>query len=129
MGKFGVRDDKEEALNKRMRELGIREEDLVESYSSAKGPGGQNVNARRAAVRLKHLSTGIVVRAQRERTQGPNRYLARRLLAEKIEEMALGEKSPGKKRIEKTKKQKKRRLRRTKKKLEPPPSQPSEPKE
>jgi len=119
MGKFGVRQDKEEALMKSMRELGIREEDLVESFSTSRGPGGQNVNTSLTAVRLKHLPTGIVVKAQRERTQGPNRYLARKLLLEKFQEMALGEKSPKRKKIEKTIKQKKRRRRRTKKKLEP----------
>ncbi len=122
MGKFGVRRDKEEALIKRMRELGIREEDLVESFASAGGAGGQNANARHSAVRLRHIPTGIVVRAQRERTQGLNRYLARRLLVEKIEDMILGEKSPKHKAIEKVRRQKKRRLRRTREKPSSPGS-------
>ena len=39
----------------------------VETYS-ASGPGGQNVNRRSTAVRLKHRPTGIVVTCQRERT-------------------------------------------------------------
>ena len=55
----------------------------VETYRSS-GPGGQNVNRRETAVRLRHMPTGAVMACQQERTQGMNKALAlaglRRLL-------------------------------------------------
>jgi Protein chain release factor B len=117
MSKFGVRTEKEEKLFERMSELGIREDDIEESFIRSGGPGGQNVNKTSTGVQVKHVPTGIVIKAQRERSQGLNRFLARRLLVLKIEERLLGGKSSERLKMEKVKKQKKRRLRRTKKKL------------
>jgi peptide chain release factor len=117
MGKFGVRTEKEERLLKHMRELDIREEDIEETFIHSRGPGGQNVNKTSTCVQIKHIPTGIVVRSQRERSQGLNRFLARRLLVSKIEEKILGKKSPEKLEKNKSRKQKKRRYRRTKKRL------------
>ncbi|HEX3036110.1 MAG TPA: peptide chain release factor-like protein [Thermodesulfobacteriota bacterium] len=117
MSRFGVRTEKEEKLLKRMGELGIREEDIEETFVRSGGPGGQNVNKTSTAVQIKHIPTGIVVKVQRERSQSLNRFLARRLLVLRIEEKRLGRKSPEQLKIEKKQKQKKRRRRRTKKKL------------
>jgi len=55
----------------------------VETYCSS-GPGGQNVNRRETAVRLRHLPTGIVVTCQREREQYRNKMIALEILRRKI---------------------------------------------
>lgn len=47
----------------------------VETFRSS-GPGGQNVNRRETAVRLRHRPTGLVVTCQEERTQGRNKQIA-----------------------------------------------------
>jgi protein subunit release factor B len=56
----------------------------VETFRSS-GPGGQNVNRRETAVRLRHRPTGLVVACQRERSQHQNKMLALKLLRRKIE--------------------------------------------
>jgi protein subunit release factor B len=117
MSKFGVRPGKEKGLFKHMRELGIREEDIEETFIRSGGPGGQNVNKNATCVQIKHIPTGIMVREERERSQGLNRFLALRSLVLKIEENLLGKKSPEQLKMDKHRKQKKRRYRRAKKKL------------
>ena len=118
MSRFGVSPEKESALLKKMSELGLREEDIKETFTRSGGPGGQNVNKLATCVQLKHVPTGITVKVQRDRTQGVNRFLARRLLLEKYEEQVLGIKSQKDEEIEKIRKQKKRRKRRSKLKSE-----------
>jgi len=73
------------ALEKKMLELGVREEDIVESFIRSSGPGGQNVNKTATCVYLKHLPTGLEVKCQRQRYQLLNRNLARHILLSKIE--------------------------------------------
>ena len=72
-------------LEQRMHLLGVREEDIVESFIRSSGPGGQNVNKTSTCVYLKHLPTGIEVKCQRQRSQLLNRSLARHILLSKIE--------------------------------------------
>ncbi|KAI8537102.1 hypothetical protein RHMOL_Rhmol10G0308200 [Rhododendron molle] len=48
------------------------------------GPGGQHRNKRESAVRLKHLSTGIVVQASEDRSQHKNRAAALARLQTKL---------------------------------------------
>jgi protein subunit release factor B len=72
-------------LEKRMVLLGVREEDIVESFIRSSGPGGQNVNKTSTCVYLKHLPTGLEVKCQRQRSQVLNRFLARHILLSKIE--------------------------------------------
>ena len=57
----------------------------VETFRSS-GPGGQNVNRRETAVRLRHLPSGIVVTCQQERSQFRNRQIALARLRERLEE-------------------------------------------
>ncbi|MDA2919329.1 peptide chain release factor-like protein [Desulfobacterota bacterium AH_259_B03_O07] len=118
MAKFGVRPEKEIGLFSRMKELGIHEEDIQETFIRSGGSGGQNVNKTSTCVQIKHVPTGIIVKSQKGRTQGLNRFLARRILLSRIEESLLGNKSSKVQKMEKTRKQKKRRKRRTNKKLE-----------
>src|SRR3989304_2624240 len=117
MSKFGVRLEKELRLFKQMHELGIREKDIEETFTRSRGPGGQNANKTSTCVQIKHIPTGIVVRAERERSQGLNRFVALRLGVSKIEEKIVGKKSPEQLKSDKNRRQKKRRYRRAKKKL------------
>jgi len=100
-----------------MRMLGIREEDLDESFVRSSGPGGQNVNKTSTAVLLVHRPTGITVKCQEARSQGLNRFLARRLLLDRIEGKRLGALSAEQQRVEKIRRQKRRRSRRAKEKM------------
>ena len=109
MSDFGVSLEKESALSRKMAGLGIREQDIVESFIRSKGPGGQNVNKTSTCVRLKHIPTGIEVKCQKERTQILNRYIARKILVSKIESLVLGKLSEEQQRIEKLRRQKRRR--------------------
>ena len=68
-----------------MRRLGIRAEDLEESFARSGGPGGQNVNKVSTAVTLWHRPSGISVTVQDSRSQALNRKLARERLLDAIE--------------------------------------------
>ncbi len=114
---FPVGTDKARALRDRMEALGIREEDLDESFTRSGGKGGQNVNKVSTCVILVHRPTGTMVRCEQERTQGLNRYLARKRLADRIEEALLGEASKRQQAIEKIRRQKRRRSARSKEKM------------
>jgi len=109
--------EKEKALREMMVRLGVREEDIVEKFIRAQGPGGQNVNKVSTCVYLRHLLTGIEVKCQEERSQAQNRYRARQLLLKKIECAILRKSSEEQKRIEKIRRQKRRRSRRAKLKI------------
>ncbi len=117
MGIFGVSAEKERELREKMAALGIREEDLEESFIRSGGHGGQNVNKVATCVQLRHLPTGLEVKCQRERTQALNRYFARKILAAKIEALMKGEESEERKRIEKIRRQKRKRSKRAKEKM------------
>src|SRR3990167_5138716 len=117
MSDFGISLEKEKALREKMVCLGIREQDIVESFIRSKGPGGQNVNKTSTCVRLKHIPTGIEVKCQKERTQILNRYIARKILVNKIESLVLGKLSEERRRIEKLRRQKRRRSRKAKLKV------------
>jgi len=78
-----------DAFTGRLRDLGLRREDLVEKFIRSAGKGGQNVNKTSTCVYLKHLPTGIEVKCQQERSQAMNRIAALGLLAGKIAQAAL----------------------------------------
>ena len=117
MAGFRVSKKKEEALLKKMESLGIFEKDIVEKFIRSSGKGGQKVNKTSTCVYLKHLPTEIEVKCQRERYQAINRYLARKILADKIETMILGKRSEEQQRIEKIRRQKRKRSKRAKLKM------------
>ena len=117
MKDFGVSKEKQAALSREMKRLGIREEDIEETFTRSSGPGGQNVNKLATCVHLRHRPSGIAVKVMRERSQALNRFLARRSLAEKIATQVHGEDSAERKKARKITKQKKRRKRKTAKKL------------
>src|ERR1035437_7653163 len=114
---FSVNPNKEKALYEKMARFNILESDIDEQFIRSGGKGGQNVNKTSTCVYLKHRPTGLEVKCQETRQQGLNRYLARKLLVQKIENMVLGNKSEERQRIEKIKRQKKRRSRRGKEKM------------
>ena len=113
----GVTPDKEQALRERMEKLGIREEDLIEKFVRSGGHGGQNVNKVATCVYIKHRPTGTEVKCQQERSQSLNRFLARRILADKIEASILGKQSEEEQRIAKLRRQKRKRSKRAKEKM------------
>ena len=115
MPDFAVSDEKNRWLQNKMAELQVREEDLQESFIRSSGNGGQHVNKTSTCVQLRHLPSGICVSVSRERSQSVNRFLARRELLERIEELS-GVRTPEMKRIERLRKQKDRRRRRVVKK-------------
>ena len=117
MPEFNVSHRKELNLREKMRRLGIKESDLTERFIRSGGPGGQHANKTSTRVYLKHKPTGIEIKCGRERSQVLNRFLARRLLANKIEAMILGRESEERKRIEKIRRQKRKRSRRAKEKM------------
>ena len=117
MATFGVGPKKEKALAERMDSLGIREADIVEKFIRSGGHGGQNVNKVATCVYLKHLPTGFEVKCQQERLQSLNRFLARRILVDKIETAILGKQSAEEQRIAKIRRQKRKRSKRAKDKM------------
>ena len=109
--------EKARELEERLARLGVRQEDLDESFVHSGGKGGQNVNKVATCVVLVHRPTGIAVKCQRERSQGANRLIARRMLADKIEERRLGAASRRQQEAERIRRQKRRRSRRAKHKM------------
>lgn len=113
--RFNVRPEKERALEKRLLALGIKEKDLQERFIRSRGPGGQHVNKTCTGVYLKHMPTGVEAKATQARSQALNRFLARRMLAEKIAAKQRGNTATNTA-LDKIRRQKDRRKRRSKEK-------------
>jgi protein subunit release factor B len=114
---FNVTEEKQRALEAKMAQLGILENDIIEHFVHSSGPGGQNVNKRSTCVYLRHVPTGIEVKCQKERSQAMNRFLARRILVNKVEAAIMGRESAEEQRIEKIRRQKRKRSKRAKEKV------------
>src|SRR5258705_13839657 len=108
---------KQSDLAARMSALGVREEDIEESFVRSQGAGGQNVNKTSSCVVLLHRPTGIHVKCQTERSQALNRFLARRRLLDKIEERQRGFVAAERSRVEKIRRQKRKRSKRARAKM------------
>ena len=113
---FPVSPEKAQALRERMKSLGVLEADLEERFIHSGGHGGQNVNKLATCVVLVHAPTGVMVKCQKDRSQGLNRFFARRLLCDRIEARAGQPGNAESLRIEKIRRQKQRRARRARKK-------------
>src|SRR3989442_5263969 len=114
MSAFPVTADKQAYLAQRMAGLGVREADIEETFVRSGGHGGQNVNKSATCVMLLHRPTRLQVKCQTTRQQGLNRFLARRLLLDKIEALQKGFVAAERDRTEKIRRQKRRRTRRAK---------------
>jgi|SRR5437899_13079284 len=112
-----ITSQKDKALRDKMQALGIYEHDIEESFVRSSGAGGQHVNKTSTCVQLIHRPTGITVKCQQERSQAANRFLARRILTDKVEAQILGKKSQEQQMWEKIRRQKRRRSRRAKEKM------------
>ncbi|MEK7826789.1 MAG: peptide chain release factor-like protein [Thermodesulfobacteriota bacterium] len=111
-----ISQEKDTALRERMERLGVREEEFRETFIRSSGPGGQKVNKTSSCVYLVHLPPGLSVKCQQERSQALNRFLARRLLLDRIERLRTGLVSAERMRTEKIRRQKRRRSRRAQQK-------------
>ena len=117
MGFTGASSEKEKSLLLRMQALGVREQEIEEQFVRSSGAGGQKVNKTSSCVALRHRPTGIRVKCQQERSQALNRFLARRILLDKIEATLRGTESAAQQEIARIRRQKRRRSRRAKLKL------------
>src|SRR5262249_48909139 len=109
MSAFPVSPEREDQLTQRMAAAGVRESDIEETFVRSGGHGGQNVNKTSTCVMLLHRPSGTQVKCQETRQQGLNRFIARRLLVEKIEAARRARADAERARTEKTRRQKRKR--------------------
>ena len=114
---YEINPKKQKELTDKMQSFNIRESDIIEKFIRSQGKGGQKVNKTSSCVYLKHIPSGIEVKCSRERSQSLNRFLARRILVNKIEGLVLGKISEEQKKYEKIRRRKRKRSKRSKEKM------------
>lgn len=112
-----MKQEKWDELYRKMEDLGIVEDDLIEKFILGSGRGGQKLQKTSSCVYLKHIPTGTEVKCQRERSREMNRFFARRELCEKIESEVLKVKTARIQEIEKKRRQKRKRTKRAQEKV------------
>ena len=107
----------DDSLLKRMAKIGLRDEDIEESFVRGTGPGGQKINKTSSTVVLVHVPTGLEVRCQRERSQSQNRLIAREELCTKLENRLQAARQEKKDAVQQKKRQTRKRPRGLKEKI------------
>src|SRR4030043_1747238 len=108
---FAVSEEKNIWPRERMKSLDILEKDIKEKFIRSSGHGGQNVNKTATCVYIKHVPTGTEVKCMKDRSQSINRFLARRELVKRLENLS-GQVTSEDVKQEKIKKQKRKRKKR-----------------
>ena len=109
--------EQEDQVKRRMETLGVRENEIHESFVRSGGHGGQNVNKTATCVMLVHQPTGSQVKCQTTRQQGLNRIIARQLLLDKIEARQQQRTAAERAQIELRRRQKRGRSRKVKERV------------
>jgi protein subunit release factor B len=107
----------DDSFVRRLRALGLRAEDVEETFVRSGGHGGQNVNKTSTCVMLRHRPTGLQVKCQTTRHQAQNRELARTMLLDKIEAQRRHRAEAERARVEKLRRQKRPRSRAAKERI------------
>lgn len=81
-----IETNKLDIVTKQLEKLGVFADDLIEKYILGQGSGGQKINKTSSCVYLKHIQSGIEIKCQQTRSREENRYLARKMLLDKLVE-------------------------------------------
>jgi peptide chain release factor 1 len=76
-------------------EVKLHDKDLIFKATRGSGPGGQHRNKTASAIQLTHKPTGIMVRAESEKSQHRNKEAAKALLRARIAESLANKKKKG----------------------------------